>query len=999
MEGWERWRWEWRFLGSFVGGLIGRGALGRSLGQRHREVVRGPVPFRAKPRVYYLVPHRTAVSRPPCPRPAAPSSSHLVPLPPRSLAPRPITPRPRRTPSHRCAHCPPSLALPRARAILLPSPVILPPMPPKKRQRIVLVCDNCHHRKIKCDRKLPCDSCTARGITSLCKYTAIERELQKQGKAPEVINGEVASLRNRIKELEALISVASLSDGMGLVVAFPGLSGVVSPMDGMYGLDVGGVGVAGGANGATPGAGARAGGTPTAAGTPVAAHGSISTANGSISTAHGSISTANGSISTTNGSISTANGTAAPTTTDFFLLTGPFGCIQILDAFAASYPFLLTWLLKRDTAFVVFWHYNRLATQNERFCRHFKEGVAPLLEAHGHDSTLLNAAARLWLGATAIPVVAAELEHELVAKSSPDEHTKRAINRYLAPHPVLFYPEYLLPTSSVYVQLSTILPPKFVILEYLNIWFSDLDPYFPILERSSFYNDMETLVQQTGESVTISVEKKSDLARLASLLFVLRFTYIYVTRSTTISPTSPSKYPQLVQHPIYCNLVSLAREMLKEFTLNTNHSFEVLQAFVLSKVVKTYSPDEGDSVRDTDVFITTLLHNACACGLNRDPDIFSHDNLSWINRTHRRKFWYFLVGQESLELMMFGRHLYNLQHSDVKLNEISTPGDNLTFSYISKLLPARHVIKLMMDLALDLHSPLVLAQFEAYVQQLHAIASGFVVAEEGPLRTADTVCLVTIKLFLVKSFFALYMIYERLHMVDQSFHYYKKFLLMLFVELEPVSQILQQQNNALFSVVLGSLSVRTLFIQVVVSILTMVHLNYTIKMYEGTDKPEHLMGMIGDVGAICRGLLRSCGLISREYFAGWRATKAMLYAYHETKGMATFEDVCHGQLAVWAFRTDQMHEICQLLEQVKATASYTANSTAVLDVEWLQLVPYDDMKLELENLKIQRAHALQVDAIWHHYAMSLQEPVPATYKGDEGVFTLEDIFLDGFYKF
>ncbi|KAK8107528.1 fungal specific transcription factor domain-containing protein [Apiospora kogelbergensis] len=42
--------------------------------------------------------------------------------------------------------------------------------PPRKRRRIVISCTECHRRKQRCDRKLPCTNCTSRGKESSCRY-------------------------------------------------------------------------------------------------------------------------------------------------------------------------------------------------------------------------------------------------------------------------------------------------------------------------------------------------------------------------------------------------------------------------------------------------------------------------------------------------------------------------------------------------------------------------------------------------------------------------------------------------------------------------------------------------------------------------------------------------------------------------------------------------------------------------------------------------------------
>lgn len=44
--------------------------------------------------------------------------------------------------------------------------------PPRKRRRIVISCTECHRRKQKCDRILPCANCVARNKQDSCRYEA-----------------------------------------------------------------------------------------------------------------------------------------------------------------------------------------------------------------------------------------------------------------------------------------------------------------------------------------------------------------------------------------------------------------------------------------------------------------------------------------------------------------------------------------------------------------------------------------------------------------------------------------------------------------------------------------------------------------------------------------------------------------------------------------------------------------------------------------------------------
>lgn len=42
--------------------------------------------------------------------------------------------------------------------------------PPRKRRRIIISCTECHRRKQKCDRKLPCTNCVSRHKQDSCRY-------------------------------------------------------------------------------------------------------------------------------------------------------------------------------------------------------------------------------------------------------------------------------------------------------------------------------------------------------------------------------------------------------------------------------------------------------------------------------------------------------------------------------------------------------------------------------------------------------------------------------------------------------------------------------------------------------------------------------------------------------------------------------------------------------------------------------------------------------------
>ncbi|GAB1313589.1 Multidrug resistance regulator 1 [Madurella fahalii] len=70
--------------------------------------------------------------------------------------------------------------------------------PPRKRRRIVISCTECHRRKQKCDRKLPCANCVSRNKQSACKYETgapTARQHDKHDKHAATATGRAATGR------------------------------------------------------------------------------------------------------------------------------------------------------------------------------------------------------------------------------------------------------------------------------------------------------------------------------------------------------------------------------------------------------------------------------------------------------------------------------------------------------------------------------------------------------------------------------------------------------------------------------------------------------------------------------------------------------------------------------------------------------------------------------------------------------------------------------------
>ncbi|KAI1858709.1 uncharacterized protein JN550_012541 [Neoarthrinium moseri] len=68
--------------------------------------------------------------------------------------------------------------------------------PPRKRRRVVISCLDCHKRKQKCDRQLPCANCVSRGKANTCRYetgTPLVRDQHRKGSAHSSSNSHEPS--------------------------------------------------------------------------------------------------------------------------------------------------------------------------------------------------------------------------------------------------------------------------------------------------------------------------------------------------------------------------------------------------------------------------------------------------------------------------------------------------------------------------------------------------------------------------------------------------------------------------------------------------------------------------------------------------------------------------------------------------------------------------------------------------------------------------------------
>lgn len=84
----------------------------------------------------------------------------------------------------------------------------------KKRNRTVVSCTECHRRKQKCDRALPCSDCRERGVPEKCKYLSYahtcnipcRQDANSTSRKPEQAPGSKSAAKTAVSKYRRIIS-------------------------------------------------------------------------------------------------------------------------------------------------------------------------------------------------------------------------------------------------------------------------------------------------------------------------------------------------------------------------------------------------------------------------------------------------------------------------------------------------------------------------------------------------------------------------------------------------------------------------------------------------------------------------------------------------------------------------------------------------------------------------------------------------------------------------
>jgi len=177
-------------------------------------------------------------------------------------------------------------------------------------------------------------------------------------------------------------------------------------------------------------------------------------------------------------------------------------------------------------------------------------------------------------------------------------------------------------------MMASLFPPQDVLNWHLNRFFRYIYPLCPIFDEYIVLMYTKRIVvygsNSVGDnSVHLEINTKLDLVRAATLLLILRLSYISVYLETeTSNPSSPKYDQKILTNPIEANTMTLARMVLERVNFLRKTSLEDMQLLLLIRLYQIVAPEDGDggNYGDGCIFVGVLVSTAVSIGLNRKID-------------------------------------------------------------------------------------------------------------------------------------------------------------------------------------------------------------------------------------------------------------------------------------------------------------------------------------------------------------------------------------------
>lgn len=309
-------------------------------------------------------------------------------------------------------------------------------------------------------------------------------------------------------------------------------------------------------------------------------------------------------------------------------------------------------------------------------------------------------------------------------------------------------------------QMKQMLPHKRVIWTLTKRYFQVLYAFCPALDEIDFRTAISKVIGPESYDevqVGVSVANQTDLINMASLLVVLRFSFVSLFSNRqgftemileSDDPTHQElKY--LFTHPIDVNAIEICQTCLNQFLFLRKLTVPLFLLAMLLRSYRAYAPEEGDGFDGgkSQMFSSMLVNLGYSLGFNRDPSNFP-GQIDARKTNFIRKAWVFLCITDVFHGYRYGNPTStNLNFFDTKFPSIVDGTENVFDKEldraVTKIFNLGDVLidgamKQIMDVCLNVRAPARLSYVTSLLNMLETCTASVFGSLRDYLRPLET---------------------------------------------------------------------------------------------------------------------------------------------------------------------------------------------------------------------------------------------------------------------
>lgn len=475
--------------------------------------------------------------------------------------------------------------------------------------------------------------------------------------------------------------------------------------------------------------------------------------------------------------------------------------------------------------------------------------------------------------------------------------------------------------DSFNTALMRLLPLRPALLAYVDRFFQNIYPLFPVLDEKWLLTHIQRLLVYSSDGsalLDVCITSKDDLLILAILLFALRMAYLSFLTNVRILNESILDMPRewgltLRQSEISLNCVDVAIRLLNSGRYHKKTLLVNFQAHLLRAVTQIYALENETTfnIQDPDCNIGQLVHMATTLNLDRDPD-YVEDNLPTdeASKNLRRKLWYVLVRMDYIISYTFlSPRCILASHYNTKLPDFSPLGMNIVNAKVEEetvqLMMYLHEIicggSELLDICVDMRNPhraidviCKLNDFEILIDerlgrtQMYFDGSAPNNYSTYALTVLQMQTQVLLKLFLANVYYFLHLYYCYQGVLELDNYFFRKLLLIAFNEMNHFCPELMFSTTLIadptFNLIMTPVILIYLHVIAILGVGFVLRIHCTMFILERDQKNELGLRVVRDMGnrieTFLSRKLKLCKLLSERYFYGWKCSKANGFGYN-----------------------------------------------------------------------------------------------------------------------